>query len=68
MMMLGASQCGGHGMLDCGWGSGHWGAFAEGHLLACASTSGVCPVPQASSSMVLQSVSVWSRQVVVLAQ
>ena len=34
-------------------------AFAEGHLLVCVSTSGVCSLPQASSCMV-SSVSVWS--------
>ena len=46
-----------NGALACGWGSGHRGAFAERCLLVCVSTSSVCPVPQASSCMVLQSVS-----------
>ena len=71
--MFGASQCmrTWHPCLWLGertWGSGHGGAFAEGRLLACVNTSGVCPMPWASSCMALQSVSVWSCRVVVLAE
>ena len=48
------------------WGVNTREAFTEGSLLACVSTSGVCPVPRASSCTALQSVSVWSHRVAVL--
>ena len=54
---LGPPVCEDVAPLSVVWGVNTRDAFTEGSLLACVSTSGVCPVPRASSCTALQSVS-----------